>query len=403
MAARAPLKRMATLRKVKYGASDMMVTEVCAGTMNWGSFNADEAEAHAQLDALVGEGVNFFDTAELYPVGWNYGRTTETWMGNWLAARTESGAVRREDLYFATKCNTSGKGGTIEPWEAHGYDAGRLRASCEASIKRLRCGALDLYMLHFPSRMGFEAFGWANWLAPERYEKAKNSSGDLADFERQVLAVKGLFDAKLIKHWGLSNENAFGLTMFCVLCDKHGVPRPVSCQNDFSFNNRVYEGDLAEACHHFGVVGMPYGALAGGMLTGKLHDAKYAGDRPLELTRHRVKADFQPRYACPVAMAAAAEYIALAEEYGISPTDLALAWTRDRWFNAVVVTGTTTVQQCVECCAALRLEPLPDELNAKIDAIHERYRSPSAALCSKSLVMAAPWLDDGGAKKRRTD
>ncbi|KAH8072613.1 oxidoreductase [Aureococcus anophagefferens] len=85
MAARAPLKRMATLRKVKYGASDMMVTEVCAGTMNWGSFNADEAEAHAQLDALVGEGVNFFDTAELYPVGWNYGRTTETWMGNWLA------------------------------------------------------------------------------------------------------------------------------------------------------------------------------------------------------------------------------------------------------------------------------------------------------------------------------
>ena len=139
------------------------------------------------------------------------------------------------------------------------------------------------------------------------------------------------------------------------------------------------------------------------MLTGKLHDAKYAGDRPLELTRHRVKADFQPRYACPVAMAAAAEYIALAEEYGISPTDLALAWTRDRWFNAVVVTGTTTVQQCVECCAAMRLEPLPDELNAKIDAIHERYRSPSAALCSKNLVMAAPWLDDDGAKKRRTD
>ncbi|KAH8095747.1 oxidoreductase [Aureococcus anophagefferens] len=178
--------------------------------------------------------------------------------------------------------------------------------------------------------MGFEAFGWANWLAPERYEKTKNSSGDLADFERQVLAVKGLFDAKLIKHWGLSNENAFGLTMFCMLCDKHGVPRPVSCQNDFSFNNRVYEGDLAEACHHFGVAACPT-ALGGGMLTEA------------------------PR------------------------------------------------RQCVECCAAMRLEPLPDELNAKIDAIHERYRSPSAALCSKNLVMAAPWLDDDGAKKRRTD
>ena len=98
-------------------------------------------------------------------------------------------------------------------------------------------------------------------------------------------------------------------------------------------------------------------------------------------------------------MAAAEEYIALADDYGISPTDLALAWARDRWFNAVVVTGTTTVQQCVECCAALRLEPLPEDLNAKIDAIHERYRSPSAAFCSKKLVMDAPWL--ANEKKRK--
>ena len=392
--------RMEKLRKVKYGRTDMMVTEVCAGTMTWGSFNANESEAHSQLDALVAEGVNFFDTAELYPVGWNYGWTTETWMGNWLAKRTEAGVVAREELYFATKCNTAGKGGTIKPWEPHGYDAARLKASCEASIERLRCGYIDLYMLHFPSRMGFSAFGWGNWLSPERYAADKHSEGDYADFERQVLAVKGLFDAGLIKHWGLSNENAYGVTMFCVVCDKLGVPRPVSCQNDFSFNNRTYENDMAEACHHFGVVGMPYGALAGGMLTGKLHDfAKYGGDRALKLTRHKVKSDFQPRYACPVAMAAAEEYIALADDYGISPTDLALAWTRDRWFNAVVVTGTTTVQQCVECCAALRLEPLPDDLNAKIDAIHERYRSPSAAFCSKKLVMDAPWL--ANEKKRK--
>ena len=84
-----------------------------------------------------------------------------------------------------------------------------------------------------------------------------------------MLAVKNLFDLGLIRHWALSNENAYGLTMFCLACDRLGVPRPVCVQNDMSLNNRVYEGDIAEAAHQFGVVGLPYGALSGGVLTGK--------------------------------------------------------------------------------------------------------------------------------------
>ena len=113
-----------------------------------------------------------------------------------------------------------------------------MRASCEASLARLQCDYIDLYMLHFPSRMGGEAFGWANW-KDGRYDGARTSLGEEGEFEEQVRAVKGLFEAGLIRHWGLSNETAYGVTMFCLTCDRLGVPRPVSVQNDFNFNNRV--------------------------------------------------------------------------------------------------------------------------------------------------------------------
>jgi hypothetical protein len=150
-----------------------------------------------------------------------------------------------------------------------------------------------------------------------------------AVFERQLLAIKRLLDAGLIKNWGLSNENAFGITMFCTLADKLGMARPVSCQNDFSLLNRTYESDTWEAAYRFGVVGLPYGCLAGGVLTGKYFDGTKwsqaaAADRPLDLCRMRKEKDFQPRYGMPMAMLAAAEYIKLAEQYGFSHV-----WTFD--------------------------------------------------------------------------
>ena len=116
---------------------------------------------------------------QMYPVAFNYGKTTETWIGNWLAARVGGGTVKREDLYFATKCNPLGTGGTVGKqgkWKKHAFDADRLRASCEASLSRLQCDYIDLYMLHFPSRMGGEAFGWANW-KDGRYDAARTSTG----------------------------------------------------------------------------------------------------------------------------------------------------------------------------------------------------------------------------------
>ena len=211
-----------------------------------------------------------------------------------------------------------------------------------------------------------------------------------------MLAVKNLFDLGLIRHWALSNENAYGLTMFCLACDRLGVPRPVCVQNDMSLNNRVYEGDIAEAAHQLGVVGLPYGALSGGVLTGKYLDHALQSDegRPLEASRMRAKPNFQPRYASPVSLAATAEYVALASKHGLKPLELALAWARDRWYNGGVIPGFTTVAQVEACVEAFKLEPLPASLNDEIDAIHERYRNPSVAYVNKELVQTAPWLVD---------
>lgn len=224
-------------------------------------------------------------------------------------------------------------------------------------------------------------------------------------FESQILAIKNLFDKGLIKHWGLSNENAYGITMFCVAADKLGVPRPVSCQNDFSVLNRTYEQDTYEAAYRFGVVGLSYGNLAGGVLTGKyISGSKWQkeadADRPTAQWRMRSQPGFQPRYGMPVAMLATAEYAKLAEKYGITPTELALAWAIHRDCNTAVITGTTTVKQVEECLEAFKLE-LPQELMDAVDKLSEQFRIPACHMHDKPTCSKAEWL--GADAVRATD
>lgn len=235
--------RHESLKKVPFGRTGWQVTEVCAGTMTWGSFNATEEEAFAQLDRIYELGVNFIDTAELYPVAFNYGKTTELWIGKWLAAR--KGKVDRDTLYIATKCNPQGIGAPDSKTGAHGFEEAILEASCRASLERMGIKQIDLYQLHWPSR-DTPVFGCAQFYPngenrPMKFvDMGKDTKtptpadGGMAVFERQVKAVGKLIDKGLIKHWGLSNENAYGITMFCLAADKLGIQRPVSCQNDFS-------------------------------------------------------------------------------------------------------------------------------------------------------------------------
>ena len=206
--------RRDSLRYVKFGSSDMKVSELCVGTMTWGSFIKDEKAAWAQLDKAFELGANFIDTAELYPVAFNYGKTTEKWCGNWLAARLSDGTLKRESVYVATKCNASMIGGATEGEtpKPHGYDAATLERSCRASLERLQLDCIDLYQLHWPSR-DTTIFGCANFY-PGNPSTNKNRPMPCADelppgspgidvFERQVLSIKRLLDLGLIKYWGV--------------------------------------------------------------------------------------------------------------------------------------------------------------------------------------------------------
>jgi aryl-alcohol dehydrogenase-like predicted oxidoreductase len=257
------------------------------------------------------------------------------------------------------------------------------------------CEYVDLYQIHWPSRdtpiMSTPTFtpGGVN-----RFAKFFDE-GKAEDFERTVRAMKELIDAGLVKHWGVSNENAYGITMLCAACVQIGCPLPVSCQNDFSILNQTYEESTYEAAYRFGVVGLPYGALCGGTLTGKYFEktkpkyaAKDADARPLDKCRHRVIAGFQPRYGERRAMQATAEVVELAEAWGITPTELSLAWAIGRKCNASVIIGTTTVRQVDECVGAALLD-LPEELVKAVDAIHEKYRNPCVFYADKAVWQAS--------------
>ena len=312
------VKRNTELKKVKFGTTDMTVTQVCAGTMTWGSYNADETQAHAQLDKLWTLGVNFIDTAELYPVAWNYGALTERWIGNWLTKRIADGSVERSKLYIATKVNPGGVGNEhpTRAKQVHGYDEEIVEWSCRKSIERMNCGYIDLYQIHWPSR-DTPLMSTPTFRPADENGKIKNrpmgwhDRGGQEDFDRTIKSIMKLFELGLIRHWGVSNENAFGITMLCQTAIRLGCPLPVSCQNDFSILNQTYEEDTWEAAYRFGIVGLPYGALSGGTLTGKYFDkshpqyiAKDEAERPLDKCRHRVSSGFQPRYGCSQAMAA---------------------------------------------------------------------------------------------------
>jgi len=366
--------------------------------MMWGTFNQEEAVAHQQLDAMIRLGVNFIDTAELYPVPPVAGKLTEEWIGNWLEKAVTTGKLKREKFYIATKANPSNIGapdlpGRQKPW---GLDAEGLMASCKASIERMRCQYIDLYYLHWPTR-DTPIFGCASFF-PEGKERPMPSfdKGTPADFEAQVLAVKALLDAGLIKYWALSNENNYGVAMFCMTCDKLGVPRPVCIQNDYSLMNRTFESDGYESCHRFGVVSCHYGALGGGVLTGKyLKDSPYAKKDPgrsLSDCRHKAKPGFQPRYGFKTSMQAADRYRVIAERLGLTPTELSLAWAKQRPFVGSVIIGSTTVRQVEECVGAFLIKELPADVMQEIDDIHEERPNPSMHYANKETLKEAKWL-----------
>jgi aryl-alcohol dehydrogenase-like predicted oxidoreductase len=343
---------------VTLGPSDLRVSKVCLGTMTFGQQNS-EAEAHAQLDYALERGINFIDTAELYPVMPSAATqgATERYIGSWLKK-----TGRRAEVVLATKI--AGPNSQLH-WIRNGrsnHDASNIRAAVETSLRRLQTDYIDLYQLHWPSR-NVPIFG-ASVFDPRKERAAVAAADSLAVLGRLVQEGK-------IRHIGLSNETSWGVSEFVQQANQPGLPRIVSVQNLYNLTARHFETSLLdETCFREQVSLLAYSPLAFGQLT-----AKYLDDPKAHGRLTIFPPTWSPRYLRPGVLAAVAKYAALARANGLTPTQLALAWCYSRWFVGSTIIGATSVPQLRENIDAFDLT-LSRELVASVDAIHASLPNP---------------------------
>lgn len=334
-----------------------MVSALCLGTMTWGEQNTED-EAHAQLDRALDAGVNFIDSAEMYPVPPRAETQglTERAIGTWLARRG-----CRDRVVLATK--VAGPADWMPYLRGGGtrLDRRNIEAAVAASLKRLRTDWIDLYQLHWPDRET-NFFGKLGYVHP-----AEDKSVPLLE----TLEVLGdLVVAGKVRHVGVSNETPWGLMRLLALAQRHGLPRMVSIQNPYNLLNRTFEIGLAEVAMRESCGLLAYSPLAFGVLSGKY----LAGARPAG-TRLTLFARFN-RYSNPQAERAAAQYVALAHAHGLDPAQMALAWVASRPFVTAAIIGATSLDQLESNLAAGGLT-LPEEVIAGIEAIHTEQPNPS--------------------------
>ncbi len=342
----------------KLGNTDIDVSVICLGTMTWGEQNT-QPEAFAQMDYALEQGVNFFDTAELYsipPKAATYGRTEEI-IGNWLAQRGT-----RERIVLASKIAGPG-----EDWLPHiragktRFDRTHIEAALNASLKRLQTDYLDLYQLHWPER-NTNFFGQLGF-SPAQPDDFTPIAETLQALDAQVRAGK-------IRHIGVSNETPWGVMSFLQAAEQCALARIVSVQNPYSLLNRSYEVGLAEISWRERCGLLAYSPLGFGVLSGKyLNGAQPHGSR-LSLFP-----DYT-RYSNPAAASATARYAALAREHRLDPAQMALAFVNSRPFLTSTIVGATSMDQLKNDIDSIELT-LPQQVLEGIEAIHTAYPNPS--------------------------
>ena len=307
------------------GRTGIQVSLICLGTMTWGSQNS-EAQAHDQLDYAFGQGVNFIDTAEGYPVTPVSRETqflTETYIGNWIAARG-----RRDDIILATKVAGPSRD-SVRVFRGGGnrLDRRNIEQAVEDSLRRLRTDYIDLYQLHWPDRR-VPSFG-------ARGLSRIDDDADTVPIEETLSILADLVRAGKIRHFGVSNETAWGVAEYLRLAREKDLPRVASIQNAYNLLNRTFEQGLSEFALREDVGLLAYSPLAGGNLTGK-----YLGGRIPEGSRRDVARQFL-RYDLPGQPVASARYVAIAHAHGLDPAELALAFVNSRPFVTSTIIGAT--------------------------------------------------------------
>jgi len=342
--------------------TDLHVSPICLGTMTFGDQNT-EAEAHQQLDYAVAQGINFIDTAEMYPVppkAETYTRT-ETMVGNWLKHQP------RDKIILSGKVAGPRRGLGWIRGGPPSLDRANIRAAIEGSLHRMQTDYIDLYQLHWPER-NVPMFGQYQFDPAQEFENGQQK--EWVSIRNQLETLDELVKEGKIRYIGLSNEQPWGLMEFLRIAREYDLPRVATVQNCYNLINRGMEFGMTEVLYRENIGLLAYSPLAFGHLTGK-----YIDD-PQAVGRVTMFLGYAQRYKKPNVGPASAAYAALARRHGLTPTQLALAFVYQRWFVSSTIIGATSMTQLQENIAAWQTRLSPEILQ-EIEALHLTYMNPA--------------------------
>ena len=342
----------------KLGASGLEVSELCLGTMTYGTQTPVE-DAHTQIDMAIDSGITILDTAEVYPVNPVTKEgcgDSERIIGQWIEK-----SKRRSEIAIATKI--SGEGMKLirngEP-----INAKNLYIAIDGSLERLRTDYIDIYQLHWPNR-GSYMFN-QNWA----YDPAHQNKNETLDNMLEVLqAFKELVDQGKVRYFGLSNESTWGTAQWLKVAQENSLPKVEAIQNEYSLLRRLFDTDLAELAHNENVGLLAWSPLATGILTGK-----YQGNRTPPDSRRSIVPSLGGR-ATTRAWQAVDAYLKVAQKYQIDLPMMALAWCWTRPFMASAIIGARTVDQLQYLLKSVSIH-LPEDCLTDINTVHKAYPMP---------------------------
>ena len=340
----------------KLGNTDLDVSTICLGTMTWGEQNSQE-EGFEQMNYALEQGINFFDTAELYavpPKKDTYGKTEEI-IGNWFNTKKN-----REKIILATKIAGNGLS-----WIRNGgfqYDEKNITEAIEKSLLRLKTDYIDLYQLHWPERKA-NYFGKLGYQHQDKEEQWNN-------FEKILIILNKFIEQGKIRHIGLSNETAWGLTKFLEISKIKNLPRMASVQNPYNLLNRTYEIGLAEISVREKSGLLAYSPLASGYLSGKYRNGQMPKNSRMDLFF-----EFWPRYRTPNAEKAIDEYFKISKKYNLNLAQMSLKFCEIQPFMTSVIIGATTMEQLKINIESVNVN-LSDEIIKDINHIQKLYPNP---------------------------
>ena len=338
----------------KLPGTNIEVSKICLGTMTWGRQNS-ESEAFEQMDYSLDHGVNFFDTAELYPVPATPDRyaDTERIIGNWLSQRNN-----REKIILASKI--AGPGDYTAHIRKTGFKGNSIEDAINGSLKRLKTDYLDLYQLHWPERM-------TNFFGKRGF--TYSDDGWVDNFQEILGKLKKIVDEGKVRYVGLSNENPWGFMKF-IEYSKIGLPKMITIQNPYSLLNRLFEVGNAEICKRENVGLLAYSPLGFGVLSGKYIN----GEMP-EKSRLKLFPNLS-RFSNGNCAKAIDMYFEISQKYNMTLTEMSLAFVNDRPFVTSNIIGATSMDQLKENINSINIK-LTDEIISEINLVNEKIPNPA--------------------------